>query len=188
MRYTVTTGPTSEPVTLTEVKAHARIDHALDDTWLTTIITTARVYVENYIRAALFTQTITAKWDRFPHHFCLEKPPLQSVTSISYLDTAGASQTLATANYVVDTSTTPATITLAYGYTWPSTRDQIAAVTVVYIAGYTATANIPPPIKQAILMLIGYWYENRETVGDTVGELTQLPFSVQSLLTPYRVY
>jgi uncharacterized phiE125 gp8 family phage protein len=188
MRYAVTTDSTSEPVTLTEVKAHLRIDHALDDTWLTTNITTARMYVENYIRMALFTQTITAKWDKFPAYFLLERPPLQTVTSIYYLDTTGASQLLSSANYVVDTSSTPASITLAYGYTWPSTRDQVAAITIVYVAGYATVGAIPLPIKHAILMLMGHWYENRETIGDTVGQLAELPFAVQSLLTPYRAY
>ncbi|QLY36012.1 phage gp6-like head-tail connector protein [Citrobacter freundii] len=42
-------------------------------------------------------------------------------------------------------------------------------------------------VKAAMLLLIGNWYENRESVviGDTVAEV---PFAVEALLQPYRIY
>ena len=42
-------------------------------------------------------------------------------------------------------------------------------------------------VKAAMLLLIGHWYANRETVsvGQTVAEV---PFAVEALLQPYRIY
>ncbi|POY55735.1 hypothetical protein F018LOC_01672 [Pectobacterium versatile] len=42
-------------------------------------------------------------------------------------------------------------------------------------------------VQAAILLLIGHWYENRETV--VIGQTAQaIPFTVESLLQPYRIY
>lgn len=42
-------------------------------------------------------------------------------------------------------------------------------------------------VKAAMLLLIGHWYTNRESVvvGQTVAEV---PFAVEALLQPYRIY
>lgn len=188
MTFIVTTAPTTEPVTTAEVKTHLRIDHALDDTYIGTLIALARQYVEDYTRRALFTQTITAKYDRFASCFLIERPMLQSVTSITYVDTSGNTQTLSTSYYTVDISSTPARITQAYGYTWPSIRDITNAVTIVYVAGWATVGAIPTPLRHALLMLVGHWYENREAVVNSIAIPKVMPFAVQALLDPYRVY
>ncbi|MEQ9944113.1 head-tail connector protein [Pectobacterium aroidearum] len=42
-------------------------------------------------------------------------------------------------------------------------------------------------VQVAMLLLIGHWYENRETV--VIGQSAQsIPFTVESLLQPYRIY
>ncbi|MCW2485942.1 phage gp6-like head-tail connector protein [Candidatus Symbiopectobacterium sp. NZEC127] len=42
-------------------------------------------------------------------------------------------------------------------------------------------------VQVAMLLLIGHWYENREAV--VIGLSVQpLPFAVESLLQPYRIY
>ena len=42
-------------------------------------------------------------------------------------------------------------------------------------------------VKAAMLLLIGHWYANRESVavGQTVAEV---PLAVEALLQPYRIY
>lgn len=45
----------------------------------------------------------------------------------------------------------------------------------------------PPPIKVAIMMLVAQWYNVRENV--ITGTITsEMPFAVDALLQPYRVY
>jgi uncharacterized phiE125 gp8 family phage protein len=57
------------------------------------------------------------------------------------------------------------------------------AVEVIYSAGYGASStNVPKAIKQAMYLIIGHLYENREQVGDIRYEL---PFGCNFLLSTY---
>lgn len=56
--------------------------------------------------------------------------------------------------------------------------------------GYAETEDpilLGDDVKAAMLLLIGHWYEHRETVvvGQTVAEV---PYAVEALLQPYRIY
>jgi uncharacterized phiE125 gp8 family phage protein len=63
----------------------------------------------------------------------------------------------------------------------------MATVTVRFVAGYGANpGDVPEPLRQAMLLLIGHYYENREAVA--AGTLTELPFAVASLVFPFRVF
>jgi uncharacterized phiE125 gp8 family phage protein len=122
MKYRIITPPVFEPVTLDEAVAHT---HAIDDTTennkLTALITAAREYCEMYTRRALATQTVEAYLDYFSGcSIELPMPPLQSVTSIKYTNSAGAETTMPTADYIVDTDSAPGRIVLPYGRTWPA--------------------------------------------------------------------
>ena len=181
MPFTVTTPPSVEPITTAEAKSHLNVTGSADDAYIDTLIQAAREYAEGFTRRAFITQAITAKFDAFPAWFELECGPLQSITSIQYIDTAGNTQTLVASNYTVDTTSTPGRITEAYAVSWPSTRDIVNAVTVTYVAGYgAASAAVPQPIIQAMLFHIGYFFDNREG-----GDVPQI---VKTLLMPYKVY
>lgn len=156
MGLTQTVSPTIEPVTRAEAKAWARIDGNEQDAIIDDLIAAARLRVENDLGGK---QLINATWaltlDRFPPSIKLPRPPLGSVTSIQYIDTAGATQTLATSVYKVITDGVFGVIVEAYGQTWPSTRDEKNAVTVTYVAGYGATAaDVPESLRSAIRMLV----------------------------------
>jgi len=182
----VTVAPASEPVTLAEAKAHLRVNHANDDASIDGLIVAAREWVEAFTGRSLVTQTRTYVLDGFPvedDFIALPGSPIQSVTLVSYVDAAGATQTWGAANYVVDSTADPGGIFLAYGASWPDTRDQRHAVTITYVAGYTI---VPQRIKQAMLLIIGELYARRELaiVGAAINEV---PFAVQALLTPFRL-
>jgi uncharacterized phiE125 gp8 family phage protein len=182
----ITTAPAIEPVTLTEAKLHLRVDHTADDSLITALIVAAREQSEAFTSRAFIEQTITLTFDEFPDSFALPRPPLVSVTSIAYLDSTGASQTLSDTLYRVDTQSEPGRITVAYGQSWPVTYDVTGAVTVVYKAGYgTLAASVPASIKHAILMMVESFYENR---GDIVVGLSaqEMPQTSKTLLFPYR--
>lgn len=189
MPFNITTAATIKPVDLDEVKANLNLltDFTDDDELIDGMIDAAVDYVENYIRRALLTQTITASYDSFPLCIELERPLLQSVTSISYIDGNGDSQVLSSANYTVDTVSTPSRIVPAYGLSWPSTRNIINAITVVYIAGYASANDVPKQIKQAIKILIGDWYKDRESYIVGVSSVSELPHTAKILLKPYQV-
>lgn len=155
------------------------------DPTLTALITTARMYCENFLFRRLFTQTWDMTLDRFPDVIRVPYPPLVSVTSITYVDSAGNTQTLSASSYGVDVQREPGRIYLAYAQVWPTIRDIQAAVTVRYVAGYASIALIPAPIKHAMKMLIGHWYENREAVGSD--RIAEVPLAVKNLLWSQRI-
>lgn len=178
------TAPIAEPVTLVEAKAHLRIDSDDEDTHLGALIQAAREYCEGVQHRAYLSQTWDIKLDAFPSGDCIEIPmaPLQSVTSITYIDGDGVTQTWDSANYNVLTAGLPPRIELGYGKSWPSTRAQRQAVTVRAVLGHADAGDVPHTVKHAMLLLIGHWYENRES--QTVGTVTSSPLkhAVDALL------
>lgn len=189
MSHNLTTAPTTEPLTVAEGRAHLRVDDSSDNDTIDALITTTRERVEEELGRALITQTWTLTLDRFPHGpIELPRPPLQSVTSITYIDSDGASQTWGSSLYRVDTAAQPGRITPAYGESYPTTRDVTGAVTVTFVAGYgAAAADVPRPIRQAMLLLLGHAYAHREiVVAGTI--VSPIPQSMDWLLDPYRVW
>lgn len=179
----VTTAPSAEPVTSTEAKLHLKVDHTTDDTLITILIQAAREAVEQHTNRSLITQTRTIKMDTFPISDTISLPngPLSSVTSVKYYDTSEVQQTLSSTLYWTDsTSNIPRIVVKT---SWPAIYDMPNAVEIVYITGYGASgSSVPQPLKQAILLIIGHLYENREQVGDIKYEL---PFGASVLMSPY---
>lgn len=169
---TVTSAPASEPLTTSEAKNWLKIEDGItaDDTLVDALVTAAREYVETSTGLALFTQTVREHLDEWPEktnvsnpmaEFHLMRYPVQSVTSITYLDSDGNSQTLSADTYIVDTTGKTARIALKANQSFPPLRDQINAVTITYVAGWDNTANIPEALKTAMKLLLTYFYERR---------------------------
>jgi uncharacterized phiE125 gp8 family phage protein len=183
------TGPTEEPVSLIEAKQHCRIDSTDDDGLLAGYILAARTYAEGETRRAFVTQTwdyTVDSWYR-GNYERLELPlgKLQSVTTITYVDDSGATQTLAADQYTVISDGTSGVIVPAYGITWPSTRCQPNAITVRMVVGWLAP-EFPPDLTQAMLLLISSWYENREAV--VIGQApSALPMATEAILSGYKI-
>lgn len=181
------TPPAFEPVSLQEAKDHLRLEVGDDDAQVTADILGARQWVEEYLWRGLVTQTWELTLGGFPCEDQVELPKgnLASITSVTYVDGDGATQTLATTEYVADAVSVPGKVRLAYGKSWPGTRYQWNAVKVRYVVGW-AVADVPQPIKNAMKLLISQLYEHRtpEVVGTIV---SPVQFAVTSLLAPYRL-
>lgn len=186
----VTTAAATEPISTAEMKLHSRVDIDTDDAKIAMLITAAREYVESVTSRVCTTVTYTLKLDGFPLDDFIEVPhaPLQSVTSISYVDTNGATQTLSSSYYSDETSQDGfGRIYIDRDVGWPSTYSQRNAVTIVYKAGYGDNANtVPERIVQVIALIAADWYENRES--NLVGTIiAQVPGAVKSLLENLKV-
>jgi uncharacterized phiE125 gp8 family phage protein len=183
MAWKVTTQPSLEVWTLSEVKNYLKVDTSADDTLITTLLQSAREVAERYLNQALITQTITEKLDRLNKPIIyLSVSPVISVTSFQYADSQNTTQTYNSSNYIVDNFEKPARLSLAYGKTWPTLYGNINDVTIVYTAGYGAAAsNVPMQIRQAILMMVADAYDNREDY------VKKLPTASEYLLDQYRV-
>lgn len=195
MALTIVTGPTLEPVTLAEIEDHLRISETStgeEDTLLEGWINAARRYCEQVQNRAYLHQSWALVLDGFPSvdWIDLPRPPLVSVTHLKYYGTGGTATTMTAANYIVDAYSEPGRLYLAYGESWPTeTLRPANGVEVQFLAGYGSVASLVPfEIKQAIKLVVGHWYENRETTGRMgAAELNEIPLGAESLLWLNRV-
>lgn len=180
-----TTTTYTDNVADTSLGAGCPATNTTQDPQLTALIASARRRIEERLSKALLTQTWVLRLDRFPAwEIGLPRPPLASISSIQYLDSAGATQTLDAAKYVVDTHGAVGRVVPAYGLSWPSTYPMPNAVTITYVAGWTSAAAVPADIRQALLMLIADLYANRETI--ITGTITNTLSLREDLLASHR--
>lgn len=218
------TPPAKPAVTAAYVKAHTRIDTGADDDYISNLLIPAAVdLAEIYLRRSLVLQEWALTLDAFPgpslmgvpygvpwslpgHAIILEKPPIQSITSMTYIALDGTTGTVlpwvpgtglptgGTFNFVdltyggtvrVDDLLR---ITPPFGQIWPINLPQIGSVVVEYEAGYGLDdTSVPTPIKQWIAMNVATIYENRErcVVGTRV-TVSELPY-VDHLMDGYVI-
>lgn len=184
------TPPTEEPLTLPEAKVHARVTQSEDDEYIADLITLAREYVELNIPGGrqLCTATYDLVLDGLPcsrQPLELPKPPLQSVTSITYYDLNNVSTVMPSSDYVVTAPTNlPGYIQPAVDVEWPETECRRDAVTIRFVAGYGGASAVPMRAKHAMRLLVGESYMKREVSdsGDGRRGSMVVPFGVDQLL------
>ncbi len=188
MALSIVTDVTAEPVDLDDQKLHLRIDGDDDDAYIASCITAARHWIEGQTHRAIMDQT----WDygidyAWPakygfHRIDFPLNPVQSqaspeTISITYVDDDGASQTLATSQYIIAARRHGSYIVPAYNITWPTIRPVPDAITVRFVAGDSDT--VPQELHRAVMILAGHYYEHRETSVDA-------PEAVEALISPFR--
>jgi len=189
MKTTIDTVPTIEPITRALFKEHGRIVIDDDDDYIDNLIKTARRQVEQITGRALITQTWIYYMDGWPrsNYFELPYPPLQSVTSVKYLESDATVSTWSSSEYIVDTDSEPGRIVLDYGESFPS--EALLPSNPIYTefkCGYgDDRLDVPDDIRHAMLMLCAHYYEMREpTITGTI--LTPVPDTVDRLLADHR--
>ena len=167
--YTLSAAAVLDPVTVGEAKTQLRIESDDYDDEIRKQIKAATDYIQTVEDRQFVTATWIGKLDRFPCSIYAEirlaKSPLASVSSITYVDEDGATQTWDSGDYRVDTDSEPGRITLAYGEVWPTTRAITNAVSITFVGGQLQ-ANVPQRIKQHLLMVVADWWWNRETASE----------------------
>jgi uncharacterized phiE125 gp8 family phage protein len=162
----VVTAPIAEPITLADAKQQCGIadDVAAHDDMLRGYIAAARGTAERYTSRQLMQATYDLKMPCFPrgaNPIYIPRAPLQSVTSITYVDGAGDTQTLSTSIYKVLAAREPGLIVLKNSQIWPSTRDEADVITIRYVCGYASAEAIPEGLKLGMLMCVSDWFEGR---------------------------
>lgn len=186
----VIVAPTVEPVTLAQANFHLRLTTDAtdesgqpDDSLVAGLIKAARQSTEQYLQRTLVPSTLELRAGCFDVE--LPMAPVAEVTSVKYIDQAGDEQTLPSGAFEFAGTPDLPRIRVAYGGSWPAIRPQDDSVRVRYVAGY-ALGEVPGPIVQAMLLLIGHLYENREeNVAGTI--VSELKLGIPHLLSPYRI-
>lgn len=193
MRLHLVTGPAVEPLTLGEAKEHRRVDGTAEDTLLTDLITAARELFEEETGRQVITATWRGTFDGFPigrEPVFIAKPPLLAVSSVTYLDAAGATQTWSADEYQVEAFSGPyARHGMLYpkpGEQYPSTWLGSNSATVNFTAGYGAAASdVPDSVKSTIKSILGDLYEERE--GFVAGTIVSTNPSFARALNRFRL-
>ena len=187
MALVPTAGPAAEPVTVADVKAHLRVDHAHEDALIASLIVTSRLQIEAALGLALITQSWTWRLDAWPADGTLELPlrPVQSIEAVRITGTDASVETLAADRYLLDGASLPPRL-IPTGGTWPRPGAVAEGIEIAFTAGYGSAADaVPAPIRHALLMLVAHWYENREP-GGAGHAAPRIPDAVSALLMPYR--
>lgn len=153
MTSTLIAPPGEEPVTLAEAKAWCRIDAGDEDALVAALIAAARLMVESLTGRALVTQgwRVTA----CPRGRLMPLPVLPASALLEAPEGA-----------VLQADS----VLLA--------EPAFAEITIDYTAGYGGAGDVPADLRQAVLTLVAYWYENRDS-------LTAAPPNFDRLIASY---
>ena len=190
--HKVTVQPTLEPITLVEGKKHLRVDHALDDDLINTLIKASRETCEKWQSRAYLQQTQTFSLNFIPGQFreiWLPVLPIISVDSIVITQKGVADITIPSDQYDVDLIGGRVTLNSDYASTHDSSLLPVYnQFTITFKAGYGDVASaVPERIKQPIKLTLGHWYENREATSDG-REVKEIPLGAKMLLDMERVF
>ena len=187
MKYVLVTPPEEEPITVDEAKLAARIDGTGEDTLLQTWLSAARCEIDGasgILGRAICTQTWDITYRQFYRRMDLPLPPLQSVTSITYLDPHGDDQVLPDTEYrVINGGHGVSSIVPING--WPTALVDGGAVTIRIVCGYGDAADVPQLIKTWLLARVAGWYEQRSDI--SIGMPVSISPNIRRMLDPYRV-
>ena len=185
MNVTVVTPPAATPVTLAEAKVHLRVLGTDDDTMILGLIKAATAFVERHLGMSLMERTLRLTLDDFSNAIELPNGPATEVVSVGYVDAAGLAQIVSPSVYTVDLTSRLQWVMLNSGSAWPSTLSAVNVVTITYKSGFTTLPDRLFDLRAAVLLLVGHWFANRETV--VTGTITsELPFAVDAILQQHR--
>ena len=187
MPLVLTAAPEREPVSVSEAKDYLRIDSAVEDPVVASLILAARLHIEGALDIAMVTQSWSLFVDCWPEDGRVSIPvgPLKSVDSVKVYDANDTAQTVSPETYVVDLSLLRPRLVRQAGAVWPIPGRPANGIKIALTAGYGDTTDkVPQPIRQAVLMLAAHWYEQREPV--VFDRPDELPHGVADLLKPYR--
>lgn len=192
MDFKIVTDVTAEPVTPAEARLQCKLtdsDTSVEDGLIGDWITAAREAAEHHTGRTLAPKTVEIALDAFPSgsdEILLPLSPVNSITSIKYIDANGVEQTLASNQYTLDVYGDSRVIVANYGCLWPVTRVQANAVKIVAAVGY---ASAPRAAKAAMLLTIAHLFEHRSAViADARAVAVELPQGAQALLDTVTIW
>jgi len=163
MHLAVVEQPRTEAVSLAEAKLHLRVDHDIEDGYIAGLIVAARTHVESVSRRSTTRQVLAISLDCWPdgRTIRLWRPPIAEVQTVRWVDKNGVSQAMPPSDYSLSAH---GVLSLAYGCSWPdgALYTSADAITITYVAGHAERKAVPANYTQAMLLLIGHWYNNRE--------------------------
>ena len=182
------TAPSTSPVTLAEAKSQLRVDFSDDDTLIQRLIDTATSFMDaqGVLGRAMIQQTWAQWLSPNPNQIVyFAMSPFISLVSIHYYNSANSLTAATDSNFEVLGTKNEKTISPKTDYSWPTTYERSDAIKLTFHAGYgSAITNVPQSVRQAMLLLVGHWYENREQT--VMNRLENIPYGFEELMSTER--
>lgn len=184
MSLFLTTPPAVEPLSLAEAKAHLRVPHADEDTFISTLIVSARRRVERQTGLRLITQN----WSQFLNCWPLDGlveldlNPVSAVTDVLVYGDMDTPSTIDPAHYFLDATSNPPRLVFRQGRSPSPPGRRAQGIEIRMIAGFGNAAAVPQELKHAMLLMVADAFAHR---GDD-GQRSLTP-AVLELMNPYRV-
>jgi len=183
------TAPTTDPMTVSELKEHLRIVAADgdNDKYLYDIQKSAVEQLQGEAEYQVMEATYNLILSDFPDSVInLPIVPVSSIESITYYTSATETATLSqnTDFYFVKTDRSAKLYPVD---SWPSVYDRPDSVTIQFKAGVALPENVKTNVLQALRLLVGSYHENRQSVvvGPNVQEVPQSYYSIIDKIKRY---
>jgi hypothetical protein len=179
-------------LTLTEIRDQLNLySDTSQDTYLTALELAIRMAIEDYLGLSI----TSVQYKVYYGASALYGSPL----SLDLPETSQGGVTIDSVKYYNDATPTVLTTLSPSAYYYDPTGQKVicsdlptainpqmtSPVIVTYTLAASPLANYPV-IKQAGLLWFTHLYNNRSAVGETVGQLAQIPLGVDTLLRPYK--
>ncbi|MEG9884636.1 MAG: head-tail connector protein [Hyphomicrobiales bacterium] len=181
--------PSGEPVSLAEAKAYLKVEYDEEDQLIQSLITAARAHLELATRRAFITQSWSLFLDRWPRSGMVNLPlsPVGSVDALRVYDPQDSVSVVAASEYGVDVQSQPPRVVRSGHGEWRHSLRSLNGIEIAFTAGFGPKAeDIPAPLRQAILLLVAHWFENRQPL-IIDGDCVEMPLTVKALIAPYRM-
>jgi uncharacterized phiE125 gp8 family phage protein len=173
----------ASPLTLAAAKDYLRVDDDDEDALISGLIAAATDHVERFTGLILDRRTVSEGVTGFAGR--IRTWPIVSVEEVAYVDHQGLDQVLDTNSWRLNAATRPARLGTR-SKPWPTVGRLNGTISITMIAGYSGT-DLPSGVMQALKMLVGHFYRNREAVIAS-GSPVEVPMAVDMLLQPHRLW
>lgn len=181
-------GPAEEPVSLAEARAYLRVSDDAEDGLIEALVSAARIHTEAVTARALLAQSWRLVLDAFPAERVVKLPvaPLVSLTAVTAHGADGVGVELDLGQFLPDGGAVPVRIILPGEIAGLTALRARMGIEIDYVAGFgTEPEEVPADLRQALLTLVAYWYENRDAA-ILSGSGAPIPAGFERLVSGYR--
>jgi len=180
-----TEAPAIEPLSLTEVKNYIKVEHDSDNSLIESLIASARIICELMTGVNLINRNYSMYIDSWAdRELYLPMAPVQSISAVKVYGEAGTSSDFSVSSFYLDNKNLfKPRIVLNSGAVTPIPTRDANGIEICITSGFgAASSDIPELLKQGMLQLIAYMYENR---GDSLNNATRLS-GAREIFKSYR--
>jgi uncharacterized phiE125 gp8 family phage protein len=186
MGLVITVEPAEEPVTLAEASLFMRYTGSLQNAVVTALIVAARKDVESWTNKTMVTTTYEYYTNNLYDEILIPTGTIQSIASITYQDSADATQTLTSTLYKLDNKSIQNKVFRDPLESYPQVLVQPNAVKITFDAGFGAASTVPENLKTVIKMRVAELFEHREANTTASRQPNEAMMAILSPSADYR--